>query len=222
MNRRASAIHFRDCTRSYLYYKSLRARKSKPTLFVHVPPFHEVKEIAQLEMLRCLRATLMRRNIPPLISELENLGVSQERALAASAAGHSTVQEAMSFLFPEEEELKMVLVARTDLSMTQGKIAAQAVHAALAAYRTAIEFNPSEVIRWVNDGEKVVVVRAPEHAGPAFLHERAEQATSLGLPTFLVADAGRTQVAPGSETVLAVGPGPAQTVDAITGDLRLL
>lgn len=209
--------------RSYLYYKSLRARRSKPTLFVHVPPFHEVEEIAQLETLRCLRATLMRRNIPPLILELENLGVSRERALAASAAGHHTVEEAMSFLFPEkEEELKMVLVARTDLSMTQGKIAAQAVHAALAAYRTAIELNPSDVLRWVDDGEKVVVVRAPDHAGPAFLYDRAEQATNLGLPTYLVADAGRTEVAPGSETVLAVGPGPAQTVDAITGDLRLL
>ncbi|KAM7279029.1 hypothetical protein ACFE04_006163 [Oxalis oulophora] len=33
-----------------------------------------------------------------------------------------------------------------------------------------------------------------------------ESADSIGLPTFVVADAGKTQVAAGSKTVLAVGP----------------
>lgn len=51
------------------------------------------------------------------------------------------------------------------------------------------------------------------------LARRAERA---GLPVFMVADAGRTQVAPGSKTVLAVGPAPRSALDAITGDLRLL
>lgn len=34
-----------------------------------------------------------------------------------------------------------------------------------------------------------------------------KQAASLKLPTYLVRDAGRTQIAAGSKTVLAVGPG---------------
>ncbi|KAL0407748.1 UNVERIFIED_CONTAM: hypothetical protein Sradi_1709200 [Sesamum radiatum] len=34
-----------------------------------------------------------------------------------------------------------------------------------------------------------------------------DAAESIGLPTFTVADAGRTQVSAGSKTVLAIGPG---------------
>ena len=42
------------------------------------------------------------------------------------------------------------------------------------------------------------------------------------LPCYLVADAGRTQVAAGSHTVLAIGPAPESVIDGITGNLRLL
>lgn len=34
--------------------------------------------------------------------------------------------------------------------------------------------------------------------------------------------AGRTQVAPGSRTVLAIGPAPKSAIDKVTGHLRLL
>jgi peptidyl-tRNA hydrolase len=37
----------------------------------------------------------------------------------------------------------------------------------------------------------------------------------------LVLDAGRTQVAAGSKTVLAVGPAPKTKIDTITGNLKL-
>lgn len=48
------------------------------------------------------------------------------------------------------------------------------------------------------------------------------QAMSLGLVARIVHDAGRTQIASGSATVLGVGPGPKSIVDGVTGDLRLL
>ena len=47
------------------------------------------------------------------------------------------------------------------------------------------------------------------------------KARSLGLVSYLVADAGRTQIAAGSQTVLAVGPGPGNLVDQVTGGLKL-
>lgn len=44
----------------------------------------------------------------------------------------------------------------------------------------------------------------------------------MGLPTYIVHDAGRTQIAAGSQTVLAIGPGPKTTIDRVTGHLSLL
>jgi peptidyl-tRNA hydrolase, PTH2 family len=42
------------------------------------------------------------------------------------------------------------------------------------------------------------------------------------LPFFVVADAGHTQVARGSLTVLAIGPAPESLVNQVTGSLVLL
>lgn len=47
-------------------------------------------------------------------------------------------------------------------------------------------------------------------------------AKKSGLPYYLVCDAGKTQIPAGSHTVLAIGPGLIEEVDALTGDLRLL
>ena len=52
--------------------------------------------------------------------------------------------------------------------------------------------------------------------------ELARIAEEEGMFTYLVIDAGRTQIAPGSRTVLAIGPAPKQLVDKITGHLKLL
>lgn len=49
-----------------------------------------------------------------------------------------------------------------------------------------------------------------------------EAAQKAGLVTYIVADAGRTQIAAGSETVLAIGPAPESILKTITGHLKLL
>ncbi|OMO86660.1 Peptidyl-tRNA hydrolase, PTH2 [Corchorus olitorius] len=86
-----------------------------------------------------------------------------------------------------------VLVVRQDLKMRSGKIASQCAHAATGMYAELMQRNKIQ-----------------------------EAAENIGLPTFVVADAGRTQVAAGSKTVLAVGPGPKMAVDSVTGKLNLL
>lgn len=48
------------------------------------------------------------------------------------------------------------------------------------------------------------------------------QAISLGVVAEVIADAGKTQIAPGSHTVLGIGPAPASVIDKLTGSLRLL
>ncbi|OMP04962.1 Peptidyl-tRNA hydrolase, PTH2 [Corchorus capsularis] len=93
----------------------------------------------------------------------------------------------------DDHDLKMVLVVRQDLKMRSGKIASQCAHAATGMYAELMQRNKIQ-----------------------------EAAENIGLPTFVVADAGRTQVAAGSKTVLAVGPGPKMAVDSVTGKLNLL
>jgi PTH2 family peptidyl-tRNA hydrolase len=48
------------------------------------------------------------------------------------------------------------------------------------------------------------------------------KAMSLGLVAEVIADAGRTQIASGSLTVLGIGPAPKSVIDAVTGGLKLL
>ena len=43
-----------------------------------------------------------------------------------------------------------------------------------------------------------------------------------GLVTYIVEDAGRTQIAAGSKTVLAIGPAPVEAFESLTGHLKLL
>lgn len=53
-------------------------------------------------------------------------------------------------------------------------------------------------------------------------NELEEVAKKAGLPTYQVHDAGRTQIAAGSQTVLAIGPATKSALDKITGHLKLL
>lgn len=48
------------------------------------------------------------------------------------------------------------------------------------------------------------------------------QAKQEGIPCYLVTDAGRTQIAAGSHTVLALGPWGKSRLDKLTGHLGLL
>ena len=48
-----------------------------------------------------------------------------------------------------------------------------------------------------------------------------KHARSLGIISNVIQDAGRTQIARGSKTVCAVGPGPTKLIDKVTGHLKL-
>jgi len=111
--------------------------------------------------------------------------------------------------------MKQAIVARADVGMGQGKLAAQVAHASLSAYEDADERTRSE---WKGSGQKKVVLKA---SGEAALFELADAAEREGLPHAVVRDAGHTQLEPGTVTALAVGPGPDDVVDRVTGDLSL-
>ncbi|KAL5697588.1 peptidyl-tRNA hydrolase [Ranunculus cassubicifolius] len=118
-----------------------------------------------------------------------------------------------------DQELKLVLVVRQDLRMGAGKIASQCAHAATGMYAEMMQSQRSLLRQWESCGQPKIVVTCKNQQEMNKLKNTAE---SIGIPTFVVADAGRTQVSAGSKTVLAIGPGPKASVDSVTGKLRLL
>ena len=61
-----------------------------------------------------------------------------------------------------------------------------------------------------------------ECASDAELQELDKKARAMELPSSLIQDAGRTQLEPGTVTCLGIGPAPAELVDRITVQLKLL
>ncbi|KAL8162658.1 hypothetical protein V2J09_014147 [Rumex salicifolius] len=128
------------------------------------------------------------------------------------------------------KDFKMVLVVRNDLKMGKGKIAAQCSHATLGLYKKLVNCAPKALssmfnvlnlvlatYRWERCGQVKVVVKTESEEEMLFLQERANSAELL---THITIDAGRTQIAPNSRTVMAI-MGPADMVDDVTGDSGL-
>lgn len=71
---------------------------------------------------------------------------------------------------------------------------------------------------WESIGQAKVVVKCETEDELIRIQKNAD---SEGLVTCLIRDAGRTQIASGSRTVLGVGPGPVNLIDKVTGHLKL-
>ncbi|KAJ3815016.1 peptidyl-tRNA hydrolase PTH2-domain-containing protein [Lentinula aff. lateritia] len=117
------------------------------------------------------------------------------------------------------EPCKMVLIVRTDLKMTVGKISAQCGHATLACYKALTKKNPKLVRHWERTGQAKIALKGTSEEQ---LLELEAIAKSLNLCARSIIDAGRTQVEPGTRTVLAIGPAPVPLINEVTGSLRLL
>jgi peptidyl-tRNA hydrolase, PTH2 family len=121
------------------------------------------------------------------------------------------------------EEVKLMLVVRSDLGMTKGKIAAQCGHATLAVYKSLAERSsgPGRMVlnRWEAHGQPKIALKCD--GGEDELLMLQATAISLGLVARVIRDAGRTQIAAGSATVLGL-LGPKSVVDQVTGGLKLL
>ena len=132
---------------------------------------------------------------------------------------------------------KMVLVVRTDIAMSKGKVAAQCAHAAVACYKKALKKTPMLLKQWEMFGQAKVTLKAPDfesisdnnglmpqsetHGQGASLDALAAEVQRLGIVACIIYDAGRTQIERGSPTVLGIGPAPSVIIDKVTGKLKL-
>ncbi|MGZ7043413.1 MAG: aminoacyl-tRNA hydrolase [Methanobacterium sp.] len=112
--------------------------------------------------------------------------------------------------------MKQVMVIRTDLKMGKGKMAAQACHASLGAYKKA---DPKKIRKWELEGGKKVVVKAKDLRE---FYEIYEIVKSTDIPVYLVQDAGRTELPKGTVTCIGIGPDEDEKIDKVTNELKLL
>jgi len=112
--------------------------------------------------------------------------------------------------------VKQVIVANESLRLPRGKLAAQVGHAAVAAFLGATSDSQQ---KWIDAGMPKVVLRAESEEQLMDLYERA---CAAGLPSYLVRDAGRTVVEPGTATCVGIGPAKSDDFEPITGELKLV
>jgi PTH2 family peptidyl-tRNA hydrolase len=114
---------------------------------------------------------------------------------------------------------KQVILARSDLNMSPGKLAVQVAHGSIGSAEKARREHWEWYTAWLGERQKKVVVKVMDESE---LRKFQEQAARAELPHELVQDAGLTELPPGTSTVLAIGPAPNELVDKLTRNLPLL
>lgn len=131
-------------------------------------------------------------------------------------------------------ETKQVIVIRKDLGMRKGKMIAQGAHASMkvlldemcsyrfekyAHFHMSVE-NESPLESWLGGLFTKIVVGCNSEEELIELHMKAELA---GIRHALIKDAGKTEFhGEPTHTALAIGPDNAESIDLITGHLKLL
>lgn len=110
-------------------------------------------------------------------------------------------------------ELKQVILVRSDLKMSKGKVAAQVAHAAVDA---TLQSNKKLVDKWRSMGMKKITLKVNSEEELVRFKELADRAH---LTCALITDAGHTELQPHTKTCLAIGPDAETKIDKITGEL---
>ena len=113
-------------------------------------------------------------------------------------------------------EYKQVILVRNDLKLPKGKMAAQVAHASVEAAHNSDRDN---VKRWRALGMGKIVLKVDNLED---LYKYAQHAKDEGLVVSIITDAGKTVVAPGTVTCMAIGPDVEAKIDKITGHLKMM
>lgn len=116
----------------------------------------------------------------------------------------------------ENVEYKVVVIINTDLGMSKGKILSQFGHAIDALHEKLLD-NASLAKSWRASGSAKIALKGTQND----MNFVSTEAKKAGMIYVKIYDAGRTQVSPGSFTVMAIGPASKKDLDKITGTLKL-
>ncbi len=112
--------------------------------------------------------------------------------------------------------LKQIILIRQDLKLPKGKAAAQAAHASVEA---VLKSDPKIVKEWQNNGMAKIVLKVKNEKE---LIKYFQEAKNIGLKASLITDAGKTVIAPGTKTAVAIGPDEEDKIDVLTRSLKML
>jgi PTH2 family peptidyl-tRNA hydrolase len=111
---------------------------------------------------------------------------------------------------------KQVIIIRQDLKLPKGKAVAQGAHASVDA---VLKSDQDIVKKWRSLGMAKIALKVKDEKELVKLFQKAKDA---GLAASLITDAGKTVVAPGTKTCIAIGPAKEEEIDLITGELSLI
>lgn len=136
------------------------------------------------------------------------------------ATKQNIIEPNTKYTHKSNDKMKMIILVRSDLKMGKGKTGAQCGHAAVGAYSSLLQSNNKSLLtQWESNGQAKICVRVENEQQ---LLDTIDTAYKLNIHTFIVRDAGHTQVAPDTLTCAAIGPAPESLIDQVTGKLKLL
>ena len=118
-----------------------------------------------------------------------------------------------------DNSLTRVLVSRKDLKLSRVKLAAQCSHAAVECALKASRECPKQLESWRENGARKIVVEAPNLDT---LKRLFGDAQADDIVCYMVRDAGHTEIPAGTVTVVGLGPGSRDSIDALTGSFGLV
>lgn len=112
---------------------------------------------------------------------------------------------------------KQVIVVRTDLNMSIGKLAGQVAHASVNA---VLDTDDNKVLNaWFNEGHKKVICKVKSEKALTNIWNKVVEAD---IPSAAILDYGLTEIEPNTFTAVGIGPATNEEIDMITKRLSLL
>ncbi len=118
-----------------------------------------------------------------------------------------------------EKDIKQVIILRKNIGMGTGKLVAQGSHASLMSFIHTEKIYPEIAKKWLAQGETKIVLKVNKIEEFEDLKNKLKRSD---IPFQVVKDAGQTQVPPGTETAIGIGPYYTDEINKITSKLKLL
>lgn len=152
----------------------------------------------------------------PIRRANDSMAISGESTPASSVAGNTPRYSLTGELLHEKLDYSLVLVYRTDLPLSKGRLISLCSHATLGQFKKLWKGKSEELKLWEKGPKAKLILQVRDENHLIQIDDRAQRE---GLPTFKVKEqVGSARVA----AVLAIGPAKTSKIRDITHDLKMV